>query len=102
MQDIKIEKIDYNTPITLREALTQRRQIEEGRVLIGDENIYDVFLKNVEKNDELASMPIKKFVAKGSSAVVFETLDGNILKLTEGNHFPLKRPVEDFDVTIYK
>ena len=65
-------------------------------------DVSDVFVKNVRKNEELAQIPVINFVGNGSSAVAFETADGNVLKLSEGNHFPLFRPQEDFDVPIYK
>lgn len=56
----------------------------------------------MSKNEELSNIKVSKYLGRGSSAVVFETSDGNILKLTETNHFPLNRPVQSFDVTIYK
>ncbi len=62
----------------------------------------DIFIKAISYNNKLANTQIKGFVAKGSNALVFETSDGKILKLTTGNHFPLNRPQEDFDVPIYE
>ena len=62
----------------------------------------DVFIKAVSKNERLTNIKIKKFIAQGTSAIVFETQDNRILKLTIGNHFPLNRPTEDFDVPIYE
>lgn len=62
----------------------------------------DVFIKAVSSSEKLANTKIKKFIMQGSRAIVFETDDNRILKLTIGNHFPLNRPVEDFDVPIYE
>lgn len=62
----------------------------------------NVFIKAVSNNEKLANTKIKRFVRQGSSAIVFETHDNKILKLTTGNHFPLNRPQEDFDVPIYE
>ncbi len=62
----------------------------------------DVFIKAVSNNEKLSNIKIKNFLAQGSSAIVFETDDNKILKLTTGNHFPLNRPTEDFDVPIYE
>ena len=62
----------------------------------------DVFIKEVSKNDEVANKLVKKYLCKGSAALVFETPEGEILKLTLGNHFPLNRPVESFDVPVYE
>ncbi len=100
MNPVFSSEIEYKTPITLLQALNERKNYEH-RFIVPDEK-FDYFEKEIKKDKELASMPVKKYVAKGSSAVVFETPDGNILKLTEGSHFPLKRPIEEFDVPIYK
>lgn len=62
----------------------------------------DVFIKAVSSSEKLANTKIKKFIMQGSRAIVFETDDNKILKLTKGNHFPLNRPAEDFDVPIYE
>lgn len=85
--------------ITLKEALHKRQIIERN---IGNSSQIDIFAKSVEKDSELASTPIKRYIGKGSSAIVFETKNGDILKLTNGNHFLLNRPHEDFDVPIIK
>ena len=61
-----------------------------------------VFLKNIVKNEELASTPIIDLIGIGSTSIAFETENGDVLKLSEGNHFPIGRPQEDFDVPIYK
>lgn len=66
-----------------------------------DKNI-DIFIKAIKKNEYLANKKVTGYVNKGSAAIVFETSDGKILKLTEGNHFPLNRPQEEFDVPIYE
>lgn len=62
----------------------------------------DIFIKAVSNDEKLSNIKIKNFLAQGSSAIVFETDDNKILKLTKGNHFPLNRPTEDFDVPIYE
>ena len=62
----------------------------------------DIFIKELAKNKDLSAKPVKKFVGKGSTAFVFETPDEKILKLTLGNHFPLNRPIESFDVPLYE
>ncbi len=62
----------------------------------------DIFIKAVSSDDKLANTKIKTFIGQGSCAIVFETPDNKILKLTRGNHFPFNRPQEDFDVPIYE
>lgn len=62
----------------------------------------DIFIKEISKNSEIAEKPVTKYLCKGSSAFVFDTPDGKILKLTLGNHFPMNRPAESFDVPVYE
>ncbi len=102
MQDIVLcsQQIEYKKPIPLYKALVALHRTEQNNVPILSDD--DVFIHEVIKNHEISSVKVVKFVGKGSSAVVFETEDGNILKLTTGNHFPLNRPIEDFDTPIFK
>ena len=65
-----------------------------------EQNILDTYISEVSQNEELASTKVKGYVASGASSIVFETEDGDVLKLTRGNHFPMNRPHENFDVPI--
>lgn len=67
-----------------------------------DTKTVDIFIKELSKNKTLLQQPVKKYIGKGSAAIVFETPEGNVLKLTLGNHFPMNRPVESFDVPVYE
>ena len=89
--------------ISLYEALIQCQK-QERNFLYNDNdyNFFDTFVKHVKSSDKLVSMPITKYLARGSSAVTFETPNGDVLKLTIGNHFPFRRPIESFDVPIYE
>ncbi len=71
---------------------------------IGDKTfcVQDIFIKNISKNKEIASTPIVDFLGNGTSAIAFETKDGKVLKLSRREHYPLFRPIEDFDVPIFK
>lgn len=51
---------------------------------------------------EILDTKITKLLGSGSTAIVFETEDGKVLKITDGNQFRMNRPVEDFDAPIYK
>lgn len=62
----------------------------------------DLFVKRILENKELSSTPVVDLCGFGSSAIAFETSDGQVLKFTERSHFPFGRPREDFDVPIYK
>lgn len=84
---MKISNNPYETyprPITLRKALSK---ISKN----GDE-FANVFIEKVSSDSFLASQNVKSYLNRGSAAIVFETSDGQILKLTEGSHFPLNRP----------
>lgn len=94
---MKISNNPYETyprPITLRKALSK---ISKN----GDE-FANIFIEKVSSDSFLASQNVKSYLNRGSAAIVFETSDGQILKLTEGSHFPLNRPHESFDVPIYE
>jgi hypothetical protein len=92
----------YKKPIKLTRALINHSREEKSKG--NDEYVKRIesYLENVYQNETLANYRVSKYIATGSSAIVFETEDGNVLKLTKGNHFPLNREVQDFDVPIYK
>lgn len=81
-----------------KSALTGLRQCEYRQ--ISDD--YDDYIHNIEKSPELAETKILKRIGSGSSAIVYETEDGDILKLTKYRHYPIFRQQEDFDVPIKK
>lgn len=91
----KTQICDINKPVPLINALMQIRQGRTGAEA-------DVFIKELSKNDTVAQKQVVKLLAKGTSAIVFETPDNKILKLTIGNHFPMNRPQESFDVPIFE
>lgn len=92
----------YKKPIKLTRALINHSREEKSKG--NDEYVKRIesYLENVYQNETLANYRVSKYIATGSSAIVFETEDGNVLKLTKGNHFPLNREAQDFDVPIYK
>lgn len=91
---------------TLIEALQDdKKSILTNKKLYGYQylaNEYDNFIQNIEQSPELAQTKIEKRIASGFSALVYETEDGDILKLTKYEHYPMFRPQEDFDVPIKK
>ena len=91
--------IEYRRPIRLDQAILERVYATRKEHSLTP---FDTFFKNVVKDRELAATMVKKFVGDGLEAIVFETADGDILKLTQGNHFPQGRPHESFDVPIFK
>ena len=67
-----------------------------------DCEIFDIFIKETAKDTKLSSQRVCHLVGRGSTAAAFETQDGKILKLSVGNHFPMNRPHESFDVPLYE
>ncbi len=90
----------YQSGKPLINVLKERRTYEKEKGFITDD--LDLFIKEVNKNEKLSSVLIKRIAGNGSFAWAFETLDGDILKLSEGSHFPQGRPQECFDVPIKK
>lgn len=90
------KQINFPPDTRLIDALKELR--EEG----SESPFMDVFVEGVEKDKSVSDIKIDKYLNRGSSAFVFETSQGDVLKLTEGNHFPLNRPHESFDVPILK
>ena len=84
-------------PVRLINILQKLRQTKPE-----DSEMTDIFIKEISKNKNIAEKSVKKYLNKGSNALVFETPDGKILNLTLGNHFPMNRPVESFDVPVYE
>lgn len=80
--------------IQLIEALHQIKETDNCE-------IFDIFIKETSKDTELSSQKVRCLVGRGSTAAAFETPEGKILKLSIGNHFPMNRPHESFDVPLY-
>ena len=58
--------------------------------------------KDIAGQNEISSIKVKSLFAMGCSALVFETEDGDIIKLTPHNHFPDGRKQEFFDLPCRK
>ena len=95
------KQINYPSHTKLIDALKGLRQ-KEIAVFGNINSSLDEFIENIAKNKEVSSFEVHKYINRGASAMVFETPDGDILKLTSGNHFPMNRPHESFDVPIFK
>jgi hypothetical protein len=81
-------------------VLKEQRSYEKEKGFLTDS--LDLFVKDVDNNKELGSVLVKNIAGNGSAAWAFETIDGDILKLSVGSHFPQGRPHEEFDVPIKK
>lgn len=93
----------YKKPVTLRKALydvIQEKELDAG--VVGEKNTIERFLMDLtESKSKILDRKVVGLAGYGSVAAAFETADGRILKLTDGNHFPMNRPVEKFDAPIY-
>lgn len=104
---MEINLTPYKTNfVTFKKASKKSMRLDEV-LLAGKINgkVFDIdksSIKKISQDKNLASTPITDFISQGSSAIVFETENGQVLKLTEGNHYPLGRSQENFDVPIYK
>lgn len=58
--------------------------------------------KALEHNNEIGMTNVKSLIGYGAFAFVFETIEGLVLKITEGEHFPYGRKPEDFDLPIIR
>lgn len=55
---------------------------------------------DISASDFLRDIKVKKLIGLGAYAFAFETEDGKILKITNGNHFHNKRKPDFFDIPI--
>ena len=98
-----VQSVEYNRPVTLKKALydiKQSSQIDEG--VASDKTIVQRFIDDLNLSGKILNKKIIKMLGSGSSAITFETPDGKVIKITDGNHFPLNRPHAVFDVPVYK
>ncbi len=98
-----VQSVEYNRPVTLKKALydiKQSSQIDEG--VASDKPIVQRFIDDLNLSGKILNKKIIKMLGSGSSAITFETPDGKVIKITDGNHFPLNRPHAVFDVPVYK
>lgn len=98
--------MDYSRPVSLKRALYNVRDdknINEG--IVGEKKIINRFISDLQSNKQTQGILHKKVIklaGYGASAAVFETADGKIIKITDGNHIPMNRPSAVFDVPVFK
>lgn len=93
------------TPSNISSGLSQLMAADKNlkkagaqKLLLNPSNV-EQYIKDL-KNSPLNQKKITKLIAEGSSALVLQLEDGNVLKLLTHEHFPNNRPVESFDVPI--
>lgn len=95
--------MEYRKPVTLKKVLYDiLRDQKICRGVIGEKDIIYRFINDLRSDGDILKSKITKLAGFGARAAVFETEDGQILKITDGNHFSMKRPAKDFDVPILK
>lgn len=98
-----VQSVEYGRPVTLKKALydiKQNPKINEG--VAGHKPIVQRFIDDLNMSGKILNKKIVKMLGSGSSAITFETPDGKVIKITDGNHIPLNRPLKDFDVPVFK
>ncbi len=100
-----ITGFEYRRPVKLKKALydvISQKELKEG--IVGEKVTIQRFLKDLQEKQvqKILERKVVSLRGYGSSAVAFETADGKIIKLTDGNHFPLNRPHAIFDVPVFK
>ena len=100
-----LESIIFKRPIKIKDIFYELS-------LTKDTFISDELLKHLHSPEDLektaielesskiGNTKVKSLIGIGAFALVFETEDGNILKITDVNHFPQNRTPDDFDLPI--
>jgi len=98
--------VKYSRPIRLEQALRDLSTPVKptlNKKLAGvaaDQQVMKRFLDDLY-GQEILKTKVTEIIGRGSVAVAFKTEDDKVLKLTNGNHFHLNRPVEEFDAPVY-
>lgn len=102
--DYRIKSVLFDTPIRLDKAISK---IYSDKTVVETLNDYKYFTqriltqikKDLSFNKELQNLKIKGMIDFGQTAFVFETENGDILKITSRDHF-LGRKAEPFDLPV--
>lgn len=104
----ELKSIEYSKPQPVIDALKNmvttnihhiRDDLENS---IHNKSEIKLLISDLKGNPRIANINVKGLLALGLFAYVFETEDGNVLKLTARNHFPDDRDVEPFDAPIFE
>jgi len=101
--DDYFSRMEYKKPVTLQRALydiINEKELNDG--VVGEKATIQRFLQDLKGDKKILDRKILALSGYGSAAAAFESADGKIIKLTDGNHFPMNRPVGVFDVPVYK
>ena len=103
-----LTNIDFKKPVTIANAIktilkTQNKTIKDKMFMADytDDKLLDMYVE-INSVEELKDLKVKKFIGMGEYALTFEVADGNIIKITNGNHFPCNRKSDFFDLPIIR
>ena len=93
----------YEKPVKLKKALYDILQCDELAKNITDcPQKVNSFLKDLANVKNFLNKKVIGLIGFGRNSMAFETPSGKVIKLTQGNHFPLNRPLQEFDVPVYQ
>lgn len=104
----KIQSIIYKNPLSV---LNIFKKMENPKDIFATQRYYAHLhseeeivriRKALEHNNEIGMINVKSLIGYGAFAFVFETIEGLVLKITDGEHFPYGRKPENFDLPIIK
>ena len=104
----KLKAIIYKTPLPFLKIF---KNMENPKDVFAKERFYthlhsEEEIRRISEalkyNKEIGSTAVKALIGFGAFAFAFETEDGLVLKITEGEHFPYGRKPADFDLPVIK
>lgn len=77
------------------------KALKETKPFHDNKDELNLYIESIDSS-YLEVLKIKQLIGYGSSALALETTGGRIFKLSRKNHFPMNRPVEDFDAHVFQ
>lgn len=78
------------------------KALGETKLFSDNKKELELYSDTIASAREMQELKIKQLIGYGSSALALETECGRVLKLSRENHFPMDRPVEDFDAKVFQ
>lgn len=106
--DGELKQIIYSTQQSITTAFTRLLQTknkfikDELKASFHSELEIQRIIKDLKKSQQIGDLYVKSLYGLGATAFAFELSNGNILKITQYNHFPDDREPTDFDAPIYE
>lgn len=102
--EYRINSIKFDTPLPLDKAINE---ICSNKSMVESLSDYRYFSnktlkqikKDLTKNDKIKDIQVTGMIDFGQTAMVFETTEGDVLKITNREHFLGRKP-QDFDIPI--